>query len=341
MLIYFFLPESPAWYVSQNKLKQALKVLKSIARTNRSRQHASEITYALVKSFQEKEKSLMNETDETIDYISVKHNHDMHHHHHNCVTGKGVIRSRSGEEKLVDGYTTPLPASNTDDDLATTTTATTECKTTSSDSEEMSAWRILGDLFRPRKNCIKTLLLGYIWAALMLLYYGISLGVMTVELVDPYLMYFLSSLVEFAGNLVCYLNDVFGRKKMLIGFFLTPTVIYAIIVFITITTNSNMDQEDASVFASIVMMCLALIGKCAVSGAYNISYIYTAELHPTYTRNTALLFLNCLGSVSSLIAPQINMLKNLVARPAPYIVYSSTALLACMCVWVLPETKVD
>lgn len=320
-IIYFYLPESPAWYISQNKLQSALKVLKHIAHTNGNRSGADEITYDLVKSIKDQERSLMNETDdeanETIDYLSIKH-----HHHHNI--NHNHQRS-NGEDKLM-----------VCDQAATAA----DSLPTNQSNEEMSAWTILGDLFRPCKNCVKTLLLSYIWAALMLLYYGISLGVTSVDLVDPYLMYFLSSIAEFIGYLFCYLNDLLGRKKTLIGFFFTTTLIYGLIAFLATTYN---DDEVAATFSSkaVTMMLLALIGKCAVSGAYNISYIYTAELHPTYTRNTALLFLNCFGSVSSLIAPQINLLKNLVARPAPYVVYSICALLGCLCVWTLPETKVD
>ena len=85
-------------------------------------------------------------------------------------------------------------------------------------------------------------------------------------------------------------------------------------------------------------MVFALIGKCAVSGCYHIAYIYTAELYPTKTRNTAVLFLTCFGSASSLIAPQINILKTLVWNPLPYIIYSLSALFGCFCLFLLPET---
>lgn len=78
---------------------------------------------------------------------------------------------------------------------------------------------MLKQIFTPKKTLIKTCLLFYVWTALMLLYYGISLGVTNVDLVDPYLMYFLSCIAELVGYIICYVNDIFGRKKTMFGFF--------------------------------------------------------------------------------------------------------------------------
>lgn len=195
---------------------------------------------------------------------------------------------------------------------------------------------MLKEIFTPKETFIKTTLLFYIWAALMLLYYGISLGVTSVDLVDPYLMYFLSCIAELIGYVVCYVNDIFGRKKSMFGFFFVTTLMYSFIAYISEFT-SEIDESSYSLKA-ILLMIFGLIGKCAVSGSYHIAYIYTAELYPTTTRNTAVLFLTCVGGFSSLIAPQINTLKTLVWNPMPYIIYSICALLGCLSVLYLPET---
>ena len=187
-------------------------------------------------------------------------------------------------------------------------------------------------IFVPRKIFVKTSLLFYVWVALMLLYYGISLGVTNVDMVDPYLMYFLSTFAELLGYICCYLNDVFGRKKTISGFFLITAFVYGITAYLT--------MEDTGYFSTkaILLLVLSLLGKCAISGAYNLIYIYTSELYPAEMRNTALLFLVCFGGTSSLVAPQINMLKSLIWNPLPYIIYSVCSLLSCLCIWYLPET---
>ena len=118
-------------------------------------------------------------------------------------------------------------------------------------------------------------------------------------------MYFLSAIAEILGYMLCYLNDKLGRKKTLCGFFLIGAFMYGAIALLAETTL----LDDST--KGILSMILSLIGKCVISGTYNISYIYTSELYPTANRNTAIQFLSCIGSISSLIAPQINLLKNL------------------------------
>lgn len=317
-----------------NKLNSALKVLNKIASVNGKK--GAEITYTLIKSIQDQERLLINDSDETVDFLSIKHHHNHKDHesenNHHTDLKKPVDEPNKSPTKTNNGIIIS-------DDLIL------DDSSTPNDTNVLYSLR---ELFHPRKTCFKTLILVYIWAALMLLYYGISLGVTSVDLVNPYLMYFLSCIAELVGYLFCYLNDILGRKKTLIGFFFTTTIMYALIAFLSEYDDVDAENETPQIatvylFSSkvILLMFFALVGKCAVSGAYNISYIYTSELYPTSTRNTAVLFLNCLGSISSLIAPQINLLKTLVWRPAPYIIYSICALLGCVGVWKLPETKVD
>lgn len=116
---------------------------------------------------------------------------------------------------------------------------------------------------------------------------------------------------------------------------------YSFIAYLS--ENTNEAESTSFSLKAILLMSFALIGKCAVSGSYHIAYIFTAELYPTATRNTAVLFLTCFGGLSSLVAPQINTLKTLIWNPMPYIIYSISALLGCLSVMYLPEThkKID
>ena len=198
------------------------------------------------------------------------------------------------------------------------------------DSGFKASWLLFKEIFVPRKNLIKTSLLFYVWIALMLLYYGISLGVTSLESVDPYLMYFLSTFAELIGYFSCYLNDIFGRKRTLSAFFFVTAVVYAVNAYLTMS-----ETEEFSPKATFLLV-LSLLGKCAISGAYNLIYIYTSELYPAAMRNTALLFLVCFGGTSSLVAPQINLLK--IWNWLPYIIYSICSLLSCLCIWYLPES---
>jgi MFS family permease len=137
------------------------------------------------------------------------------------------------------------------------------------------------------------------------------------------------------GYLFCYLNDVFGRKRTISGFFFVTTIIYAVLAYMNL--NADVHLNEGWSVRVVALMVLALLGKCAISGAYNIAYIYTSELYPTSSRNTAIIFLTCFGSIASLVSPQINDLKTLVWNPLPYIVYSVCALFTTLSIWYLPE----
>ena len=123
-------------------------------------------------------------------------------------------------------------------------------------------FKIVRNLLIPVKNMMKTTILLYIWSALMLIYYGVSLGVLNVDLVDPYLMYFLAVIAEVLGYTICYLNDYFCPKKMITGFFFITTIIYSLIALMT-AKESNETSFSAK---AIVLMILGLIGKCMISG---------------------------------------------------------------------------
>ena len=179
-----------------------------------------------------------------------------------------------------------------------------------------------------------------------------------MDLVDPYLMYFLSAIAEMIGYILCYVNDVFGRKRTTLGFLIATAIMYSLIAFLSSdeghlapalpnlvnnSTDSGLSSAEPTEripAKAIYIMVFALIGKCAVSGLYNLAYIYTSELYPIKTRNTAILFLTCFGGASSLVSPQINLLKSHVWNPLPYIIYAISALIAVVCVMYLPETKV-
>lgn len=58
-----------------------------------------------------------------------------------------------------------------------------------------------GSIWYPRENFIKSVVFIYLWLSITLLYFGISLGITSLNLpIDPYLMYLLSSFAEFIGN---------------------------------------------------------------------------------------------------------------------------------------------
>lgn len=75
---------------------------------------------------------------------------------------------------------------------------------------------------------------------------------------------------------------------MMTGFFVITTLMYSTIAILTINESDTLANETSFSAKAIFLMCLGLIGKCMVSGIYNLAYIYTAELYTVNLRNTAI-----------------------------------------------------
>ena len=128
-------------------------------------------------------------------------------------------------------------------------------------------------LVNPVFNLIKTLLLTYIWVALSMIYYGVSLGITSISSdFDPYLMYFFSSIAEIVGYASCHLNDRFSRKKVLIGFLGSASAMCLVVALIPIDSNNKSLTVN-----SVLIMVFASIGKAAASAAFNSGYVFTTK----------------------------------------------------------------
>ena len=190
-------------------------------------------------------------------------------------------------------------------------------------------------LVNPIFNLVKTFLLTYIWIALSMIYYGVGLGITSISSnFDPYLMYFLSSVAEIFGYICCHLNDKFSRKKVLIGFLGSASLMCLTVAVIP----QNNDNKTIS-WNSILIIIFASIGKAMASAAFNSGYVFTSKQYPTNVRNTLVSLVSSIGRVGSLISPQINLLRVLVWDALPYLIFSFTSLIACLFTLFLPDTS--
>lgn len=117
-------------------------------------------------------------------------------------------------------------------------------------------------------------------------------------------MCFLSSVSESIGDMCCYINDKYSRKKVLIGFLAAASVMCLSVVLIPL------DRQSIGINVNSVLVILfASAGKAMASAAFNSVYVFTSQVYPTHVRNTMVSVVSCSSRLGSFMSPSINMLK--------------------------------
>lgn len=188
-------------------------------------------------------------------------------------------------------------------------------------------------LTKPLRNLLQTCMLGYLFAAMSMIYFGISLGITQIsDSFDPYFMYLLSSVSEFIGYSMGMLDRKFSRKTIMVTSLGCAGVSCLSVALIPLT------KEPGFSFNSFLIISSASFGKIMGSAAFNLIYLYAAQFFPTEIRNTLVLFVTCAGRVGALLSPQIN-LGALLWKPLPYIVFSANAFISCVVVFFMPDSE--
>lgn len=146
ILTYYFLPESPAWLIAMSHHNKAIKTLKKIAKTNGIKNYI--LPNSLIAEVKEQENLLLLNGTKTFD--SDSHSTDNNNKKNIDINDNQI---NDNDEEYID------------------------------DKNCLLDIFMLKYLFFPLSNLIKTLVLYYIWSSMILLYYGVSLGVTNVELV--------------------------------------------------------------------------------------------------------------------------------------------------------------
>ena len=144
---------------------------------------------------------------------------------------------------------------------------------TASVAEEMPVYGLM-DMFRKSQIMI-TGALFVCWPVVTLLYYGLSLSADKIKLTpNVYLSYVLVALIEIPAYIILPLViDVWGRKPL---FFITQFVPGICCICCSFLT-------PGTAFFAV----LALGAKLGAAAAFNVTFMYTAQLYPTSIRNSA------------------------------------------------------
>ncbi|XP_045029246.1 carcinine transporter isoform X3 [Daphnia magna] len=153
----------------------------------------------------------------------------------------------------------------------------------------------LRDLLQTPNMRMKTLIISLSWVVnettyVGLSYYGPSMGT------DPYLSFFLSSVVEIPGYIFCLLlMDRWGRRMTLCSCMILSGV--AAISTALLPTDAEM-----------LTLILYLIAKCTIAGGTMIIFQFGGELYPTEVRGVGIGLASFLGGIGLTLIPFINYL---------------------------------
>ncbi|KAG7153823.1 Organic cation transporter protein-like 14 [Homarus americanus] len=181
-----------------------------------------------------------------------------------------------------------------------------------------------------RQLRLRTLVVFFCWFAASMVYYGIALNATNLS-TDPYLYIFLGGLLEVPSYLILWPALVYiGRKKSLVALYLIGAVcIFAVMAIMLVYPGG---EQVAKVFFS-------QSGKVAISAAFQVVWMYTAELFPTKYRSLAVgeaSFCARLGSISS---PYINDILGGYTVWAPAALFGTVSLISAVLSLFLPETR--
>lgn len=194
-----------------------------------------------------------------------------------------------------------------------------------------SAWYFLT---HPWINLVRFCLMCYVWIAVSMVYFGVSLGITSISSnLNPYIMFLLSSLAEVVGYTGGVIGAKYSRNLILRICLFIAAVCCIIVAFIPVTSNSLTSWN------SILIMLCVFGGKAMTSTAFNLIYIYTNQLYPTHVRNTLVSYTASAGRFGAIISPQINLLGNAVWGPLPYLIFSASTFVACVFLFFIPNEK--
>jgi len=195
--------------------------------------------------------------------------------------------------------------------------------------EEESHMPIYGlkDIFRPSQLRI-TLVMFVCWPVVTLLYYGLSLSADKIEMTDNfYLSFILVCLVEIPPYIILpFVIDMWGRKPLFAFTQLVPGLCCIAAAFI----------EAGSPGYAV----LALGAKMGASAAFNVTFMYTAQLYPTSIRNSSVGMCSTVARFGAMMAPWVGkyLPDQGLADWVPMVLFGGFGVFGGLCALLLPET---
>ncbi|XP_053716059.1 solute carrier family 22 member 13-like [Synchiropus splendidus] len=181
------------------------------------------------------------------------------------------------------------------------------------------------DILRTPALRKRALIMSYQWFGTSLVFYGLSLNVGGFGL-NIYLTQFIFGLVEFPARFgVLPLMNYIGRRRSLAG--LLSFTGLACLVTLAIPKD-----------LPVLVTAAAVLGKCTGTGCFAVIYIYTAELYPTYVRQSGVSLNSAFARVAGILAPLVKLLV-MYHETIPMLIYGIVPITSGVLCLFLPETR--
>jgi len=200
--------------------------------------------------------------------------------------------------------------------------------TVDEEQEEKMPVYSIKDMFRSSQLRI-TLVMFICWPVVTLLYYGLSLSADKIEMTpNLHLSFILVCLIEIPPYIVLPLIiDYWGRKPLFAVTQLVPGICCIIAAFL----------ESGTLLYGI----LAMGAKMGASAAFNVTFMYTAQLYPTSIRSSAVGICSTVARSGAIMAPWVGKYlpdQGSLPKALPLILFGGFGIFGGLCALLLPET---
>ncbi|XP_012939027.1 organic cation transporter protein [Aplysia californica] len=176
------------------------------------------------------------------------------------------------------------------------------------------------------------LVLCLVWFAFNVCYYGLTLNVGSLIEGDLYLNFTILSVMELAGYILSQvLIDRVGRKPLFCSCMLLGGM----------ACLATMGPVLADSDAPWINTVLSSVGKMCTTVCFATAFVFTAELIPTFVRNTGIGICSFFGRIGGLVSPFIanTDMGGDVGRAFPLVVFGGVTVIAGFLALLIPETK--
>lgn len=172
----------------------------------------------------------------------------------------------------------------------------------------------------------RVMITNFAWLTASLTYYALALNVDNFS-ADRYVYILVMGLTEIPAYLIpTPILMVLGRRQ-------------ACALIYTLSALCLLSILIIPAEKTLTIVIVALIGRFALSAVYSIVILYTSELFPTTTRNSAVGSSSAMSHVGSVASPYVADLLGAITWWAPSTLCGLCALLSGLLCLMLPETR--